>query len=219
MNESIRLRLGDLYLSSGQFDEAIVYFHQDKSHRVDDRTIRYLNAHLYSGSLETPMAFLDSVTLALNPDHRFFNDLLEIHDLMVNYYADGTRSDRQAFATFFEAEGLIRQFKIPEGLDMFQSLRNDHPDALITPLATLRLALLLIEFGQLDQALRVAISIENSPLKDQGLVLAGEIEEQFLGNTQNALSYYHRLLSECPSSLLVGPVRLHIRKLSQPQES
>ena len=102
---------------------------------------------------------------------------------------------------------------------MFQSLRNDHPDALITPLATLRLALLLIEFGQLDQALRVAISIENSPLKDQGLVLSGEIEEQFLGNTQNALSYYHRLLSECPSSLLVGPVRLHIRKLSQPQES
>ena len=219
LNESIRLRLGDLYLSSGQFDEAIVYFRQDKSHRVDDRTIRYLNAHLYSGSLETPMAFLDSVTLALNPDHRFFNDLLEIHDLMVNYYADGTRSDRQAFATFFEAEGLIRQFKIPEGLGMFQSLRNDHPDALITPLATLRLALLLIEFGQLDQALRVAISIENSPLKDQGLVLAGEIEEQFLGNTQNALSYYHRLLSECPSSLLVGPVRLHIRKLSQPQES
>jgi len=114
---------------------------------------------------------------------------------------------------------LIRQFKIPEGLDMFQSLRNDHPDALITPLATLRLALLLIEFGQLDQALRVAISIENSPLKDQGLVLAGEIEEQFLGNIQNALSYYHRLLSECSSSLLVGPVRLHIRKLSQPQES
>ncbi len=219
LTESIRLRLGDLYLSAGAFNDAIDYFRQDRNRPVDERTIRYLNAHLFSGSLETPMAFLDSVTLTLNPDHRFFNDLLEMHDLMVNYYADGTRDDQQAFATFFAAEGLIRQYKIPEGLAMFQSLQNDHPDALITPLATLRLALLLLEFGQIDQALQVAISIENSPLKDRGLVLAGEIEERFLGNTQHALSYYHRLLSECPSSLLVGPVRLHIRKLSQPQES
>jgi len=102
---------------------------------------------------------------------------------------------------------------------MLQSIQNYHPDALITPLATLRLALLLIEFGQLDQALQVALSIENSPIKDRGLVLAGEIEEKFLGNIQNALGYYNRLLAECPTSLLVEPVRLHIRKLSQPQES
>ena len=217
--ESITLRIGDLYLSSGQFEEAIVYFRQDRNHRVDEGTIRYLNAHLYNKDLETPMAYLDSVTLMLNPDHPYFNDLLEMHDLMVNYYADGTRSDRHAFATFFEAEGLIRQFKIPESLSMLQSIQNDHPDALITPLATLRLALLLIEFGQLDQALQVALSIENSPIKDRGLVLAGEIEEKYLGNTQNALGYYNRLLAECPTSLLVEPVRLHIRKLSQPQES
>ena len=63
------------------------------------------------------------------------------------------------------------------------------------------------------------MSIENTPLKDQSLVLSGEIEERFHGNTQNALKYYHRILSECPTSLLLEPVRIHIRKLSQPQES
>ena len=34
-----------------------------------------------------------------------------------------------------------------------------------------------------------------------------------------ALKYYYQLLSECESSLLVEPIRLHIRKLSKPNES
>ena len=114
---------------------------------------------------------------------------------------------------------MIRQYKIPEGIAELQNLINQHPDALITPLSSLRLAILLIEFDQIDSAYRVAMSIENTPLKDQSLVLSGEIEERFHRNTQNALKYYHRILSECPTSLLLEPVRIHIRKLSQPQES
>ena len=61
--------------------------------------------------------------------------------------------------------------------------------------------------------------IQDTSLKDQGLALAGEIEEKYLGNNKNALIYYHRLLSECSASLLVEPIRLHIRKLSQLQET
>ena len=217
--QKIKLRIGDLFLSSGEYESAVEYFMPNVNQPINESTILYLNSLLFKQDIDTPMAFLDSITLTLNPDHRFFNDLLEIHDLMINYYADGTKDDQSAFKLFFKAEALIRQYKIPEGIAELKNLINQHPDALITPLSSLRLAILLIEFDQIDSAYRVAMSIENTPLKDQSLVLSGEIEERFHGNTQNALKYYHRILSECPTSLLLEPVRIHIRKLSQPQES
>ena len=220
----IRIRMGDLFLASGQYPKAINYFKPDSRIRIgrgkfDEYTIRYLNSLLYNQEIELPLAFLDSVTLVLEPNHHYFNDLMEMHDLLVNYYLDGTRNDRSAFESFFQAEALIRQYKIPEALEAIRLIKQNYPDALITPLSTLRMALLLLEFDQPEAALSAALSIEESPLKDQGLALAGEIEELFLGNPEKALIYYHRILSECKSSLLVEPVRLHIRKLSKPQES
>ena len=144
---------------------------------------------------------------------------MEIHDLITHYYSNGTRDDQMAFESFFQGEALVRQFKLQEAIETFDYISQRHPDALITPLSTLRKALLLLEFDQPESALSAALSIENTSLKDRGLALAGEIEERFLGNPKNALSHYHRILSECKSSLLVEPIRLHIRKLSKPQES
>jgi predicted negative regulator of RcsB-dependent stress response len=157
--------------------------------------------------------------LALEPNHRYFNDLMEMHDLLVNYYLDGTHDDRNAFESFIQAEALIRQYKIPEAMEALKLIKQNHPEALITPLSTLRMALLHLEFDQPETALSIALSIEDSPIKDQGLALAGEIEELFLDNPKKALIHYHRILSECKSSLLVEPVRLHIRRLAQTQES
>ena len=144
---------------------------------------------------------------------------MEIHDLITHYYSDGTRDDRMAFESFFQGEAFVRQFKLQEAIETFDYISQRHPDALITPLSTLRKALLLLQFDQPESALSAALSIENTSLKDRGLALAGEIEELFLGNPKKALNHYHRILSECKSSLLVEPVRLHIRKLSKPQES
>ena len=35
-----------------------------------------------------------------------------MHDLVVDYYADGTREDKLAFELFFKAERLINEFDI-----------------------------------------------------------------------------------------------------------
>ncbi|MDP6339954.1 MAG: tetratricopeptide repeat protein [Candidatus Marinimicrobia bacterium] len=224
LRKKIRIRLGNLLLSAGQYTVAVNYFGKGRFQNlrgdgIDEFTIGYLNSQLFNREINAPLAFLDSVILALDPNHRYFNDLMEMHDLLVNYYFDGTRDDRTAFESFFQAEALIRQYKISEALETLTSIQESHPDALITPLSTLRMAILLLEFDQPEAALAKALSIENSPLKDQGLALAGEIEERILGNPDKALIHYHRILSECQSSLLIEPVRLHIRKLSQPQES
>ena len=114
---------------------------------------------------------------------------------------------------------LIRQYKISEAIVSLKEISNKYPDALITPLSKLRLAILFVEFTEYDKELSVALSINDSTLKDKGLALAGEIEEKFLGNSENALKHYYRLLSECESSLLIEPIRLNIRKLSKLNES
>ena len=224
LREKIQIRLGDLLLISGQYPEAINYFDRQinavsSPENIDGNTIRYLTSLLFNREIDQPLSFLDSIVYAINPNHPYFNDLMEMHDLITQYYSDGTRDDRLAFESFFQGESLVRQFKIQEAIESFNYINYRHPDALITPLSTLRKALLLLEFDQPEAALMAALSIENSPLKDRGLALAGEIEERFLGNPKKALNHYHRILSECKSSLLVEPVRLHIRKLSKPQES
>ena len=224
LRKKIQIRLGDLLLISGQYPEAINYFDRQRNavsspENIDGNTIRYLTSLLFNREIDQPLSFLDSIVYAINPNHPYFNDLMEMHDLITQYYSDGTRDDRLAFESFFQGESLVRQFKIQEAIESFNYINHRHPDALITPLSTLRKALLLLEFDQPEAALMAALSIENSPLKDRGLALAGEIEERFLGNPKKALNHYHRILSECKSSLLVEPVRLHIRKLSKPQES
>jgi tetratricopeptide (TPR) repeat protein len=220
LTKKIRTRIGDLLLSTGQYAKAIEYFNQSSTlNNIDTYTIRYLNSLLFNRNIKQPLAFLDSAIYSMDPNHQFFNDLMEIHDLITHYYSDGTRDDRLAFESFLQGEALVRQFKIQEAIETFNYINQRHPDALITPLSTLRKALLLLEFDQPESALSAALSIENTSLKDRGLALAGEIEELFLGNPKKALKHYHRILSECKSSLLVEPVRLHIRKLSKPQES
>jgi tetratricopeptide (TPR) repeat protein len=220
LTKKIRTRIGDLLLSTGQYAKAIEYFNQSSTlNNIDTYTIRYLNSLLFNRNIKQPLAFLDSTIYSMDPNHQFFNDLMEIHDLITHYYSDGTRDDRLAFESFLQGEALVRQFKIQEAIETFNYINQRHPDALITPLSTLRKALLLLEFDQPESALSAALSIENTSLKDRSLALAGEIEELFLGNPKKALKHYHRILSECKSSLLVEPVRLHIRKLSKPQES
>ena len=86
-------------------------------------------------------------------------------------------------------------------------------------MATLRLAILLTELNEFDKAHTIALSIENSDLKDQSLALAGEINEKFRGDSKSAIKFYNRILSECPNSLLLEPIRVHIRKLSKNLET
>ena len=61
--------------------------------------------------------------------------------------------------------------------------------------------------------------MEDTNLKDMGLTLAAEIEESYMKNSDNALMYYYRVLSECSNSILADPVRLHLRKISKNRES
>ena len=110
-----------------------------------------------------------------------------MQNLLVSNYEDGTKDDQLAFKLFFNAEALIYQNKTYEAISNLEKIISQHPDALITPLSTLRLAILLTELNEFDKAHKIALSIQNSDLKDQSLILAGEINEKFRGDNKNAI--------------------------------
>ena len=211
--------LGNLLIFSGKYEEAANYFKPELGEKVSNRTIGYINSLLYDVKMDSVIAYLDSTILTIDPNHKYFNDLFEIHDVIVNYYVDGTRDDKEAFKLFFIAESLINEYKIQNAVELLEKIRIDFSDALITPLATLRLAFISVDLNEYEKSIQYALAMENTLLKDWGLALAGEVEENFLGSSENALKYYYRLLSECSTSLLSEPIRIHVRKISQPTES
>ena len=211
--------LGNLLIFSGRYEEAANYFKPELGEKVSNRTIGYINSLLYDVKMDSVIAYLDSTILTIDPNHKYFNDLFEIHDVIVNYYVDGTRDDKEAFKLFFIAESLINEYKIQNAVELLEKIRIDFSDALITPLATLRLAFISVDLNEYEKSIQYALAMENTLLKDWGLALAGEVEENFLGSSENALKYYYRLLSECSTSLLSEPIRIHVRKISQPTES
>lgn len=215
----IQEELGNLLIFSGKYDEAISYFKPEGEERISYRTIAYVNSLLYSAKIDSAVAYLDLNILKTDPNLAYFNDIFEMHDLVVDYYADGTREDKLAFELFFKAERLINEFDIDGAIQLLEKIDLNNSEALISPLVSLRLAFIYIDLKDYEKSLGYALDVSSSSLKDKGLTLAAEIEENFLNDKDNALQYYFRLLSECPASLLSEPVRIHIRKISQPNES
>ena len=219
LRKKIQNEIGNLLIFSGKYDEAIQYFKPEANEEFSYRTVGYINSLLYSSQIDSAVAFLDSNILKANPNEAHFNDIFEIHDMIIDYYTDGTREDKLAFELFFKAEKLINEFDVKGAVKVLQTIEMDYNDSLVSPLASLRLAFIFIDLKQYDKSLEYALAVSATSLKDKGLALAAEIEEHFLKSKDNALQYYYRLLSESPNSILSGPVRLHIRKISQPNES
>ena len=211
--------IGKLLIYDGKYKEAKIYFHPNQNENFNDQTIGYLNSLLYGLEIDSAMIFLDQIILSIDTSNKYFNDIFEIHDLIKNYYADGTKDDKIAFKAFFKAESLINEYKLKEAIKVLESIRINHSDSMIYPITTLRMALLSIDLMQFEKSIIYALAMEDTNLKDVGLTLAAEVEESYLKNTDNALRYYYRVLAECSGSLLADPVRLHLRKISKNRES
>ena len=219
LRQLIHTDIGKLFIYNGQYKDAINYFEPEENENINDRTVAYINSLLYGLEIDSAVTYLDEIILNVDTNHKYFNDLFEIHDLITNYYSDGTKDDKIAFKLFFQSESLINEYKIKEAIEILESIRFNHSDAMIYPIATLRLAVLSIDLMQYEKSIQYALAMENTNLKDKGLTLAAEIEENYLGDNESALKYYYRVLSECSTSLLADPVRIHVRKISKLRES
>ncbi len=79
---------------------------------------------------------------------------------------------------------------------------------------TLRRAILLVKMKKFDQALNQIATIENTSFGDKGIILAGQIYEQFYNDNEKAMEYYMRIINNYTNSIFFEPVRYHIRMLN-----
>ena len=89
------------------------------------RTVGYINSLLYNSKIDSAVAFLDSNILKTDPNEAYFNDIFEMHDLIIDYYTDGTREDKLAFELFFKAERLINEFDIDGAIQLLEKIEMD----------------------------------------------------------------------------------------------
>ena len=102
LRKKIQNEIGNLLIFSGKYDEAIQYFKPEANEEFNYRTVGYINSLLYSSQIDSAVAFLDSNILKANPNEAHFNDIFEIHDMIIDYYTDGTREDKLAFELFLK---------------------------------------------------------------------------------------------------------------------
>ena len=219
LKKEINLKIGKLLLLSGELKKSLDYFDPNKKKQINEGSIHYFNSMIYQGMVVESKSFLDSIILNLDSSHSFFNDFLEMQNLIINYYSNGTRSDKTAFKIFYEAESLINQNKVDEAIKKLQKIKDKYSDALIAPLSTLRLSLIFLAMNKPEKAQILAQSIIDTPLKDHALILNGEIEEIYNNEIDSALKYYNRLLKECNDSLFTEPIRIHIRNILKSNET
>lgn len=222
LNEKIHLRLGDLLLAQGDYSTAREYFHaklpSGGKGLANPFLIRQIQTDFLSGQVERAGARIDSVLYNLPPTDPYFNDLMELQDLITRNYSEGSREDQEAFLVYVRGEGQIRQYKLSEALETLGHLRLTYPRVPIASLALLRETLIHLSQDQVDEALVLAGRLQDTALADRGWTLAGEIAEYHQRDLRLARQYYHQLLEEAPGSLLAEPVRIHVRELSPSQE-
>ena len=167
----IQEELGNLLIFSGKYDEAISYFKPEDEERISYRTIAYVNSLLYSAKIDSAVAYLDLNILKTDPNLAYFNDIFEMHDLVVDYYADGTREDKLAFELFFKAERLINEFDIDGAIQLLEKIDLNNSEALISPLVSLRLAFIYIDLKDYEKSLGYALDVSSSSVSYTHLTL------------------------------------------------
>ena len=151
----------------------------------------------------------------MNPIDPSFNDLMELKNVLTQYHENTSKSLQNEFMHFQNSEIFIRQGKNGDAIQELNYIMEQYPQSKIFPLVTLRKALLHFRLNQFEEALVLALALEETLFADRGIILAGEIYETKYFETEKAMTSYMRILKEFPNSIFSEPIRYHIRKIQQ----
>ena len=125
------------------------------------------------------------------------------------------RLSKKIYALLLKAENYLRQKKLGDAIRELLFVKNELGETKILPLANLRLSLLYYRLKDYDNALEFGSLLQGTDLADKGIILAGQIYELKLSNSEKALELYMRILDEYPSSIYLEPIRFHIREMQK----
>ena len=211
----ITLRIADVLMAKGQAKEAMGFLERQlKRNYLPAIEQKKILVHFLTDEPDSTLKIVQSSFLSLSPVDPSFNDLMELKNILTQYYENDS-SGKLAFLHFIKAEWYLRQRKIGDAIKEFQYLAEEMPGAKIIPLANLRKGLLHYRLKEYDKALVLALALDGTPLADRGIILAGQLYETKILDMEKAMEQYMRILDEFPGSIFSEPIRYHIRTLQQ----
>lgn len=215
LTKKIVLRIGDVLLAKGNFNEAISFLDSIYSvYKMPEVKNKLVETHLFSGRPDTVLMIINEIFSTINPTNNTFNDLMEIRDIINHYYSEVDETSKTAFIEFLKSEYLLKQGKISEASQLLDYIIKNNKDSELVPLISLRRATVLMRLKKFNQALSQVQSIENTIFADRSIIMSGQIYEQIYNNTQKALAYYMRIINDYSDSIYSEPIRYHIRRLN-----
>jgi len=215
LTKKIVLRIGDVLLAKGNFNEAISFLDSIYSvYKMPEIKNKLVETYLFSGKPDTVLTIINEIFSTINPTNITFNDLMEVRDIINHYYSEVDETSKTAFIGFLKSEHLLKQGKISEANQLLDHIIKNNKDLVLVPLISLRRAIVLMRLKKFDIALTQVQSIENTIFADRSIILSGQIYEQIYNNTQKALAYYMRIINDHSDSIYSEPIRYHIRRLN-----
>ena len=213
--KKIVLRIGDVLLAKGNFNETISFLDSIYSvYKMPEVKNKLVETYLFSGRPDTVLTIINEIFTTINPTNNTFNDLMEVRDIINHYYSEVDEISKTAFIEFLKSEYLLKQGKISEASQLLDYIIKNNKDLELVPLISLRRAIVLMRLKKFDQALSQVQSIENTIFADRSIIMSGQIYEQIYNNTQKALAYYMRIINDYSDSIYSEPIRYHIRRLN-----
>ena len=213
LKTKVILRIIDVLIARGQKEEAKSFIAR-QLRRSPSKELRLKNIYFsfLTEKASHTLALIDSFKFDLTPIDPEFNDLIELNNMIIEYF-DEEEDSENAFVHFQKSEYLLKQKKIGDAIEELIYIKNTLLNQKIGPLIDLRLAILYYRLKDFDNALKVASLLEDTRFADIGIIFMAEIFEKSLLNPEKAKNFYMRILDEYPSSIYAEPVRYHIREL------
>ena len=213
LKTKVILRIIDVLIARGQKEEAKSFIAR-QLRKSPSKELRLKNIYFsfLTEKASHTLALIDSFKFDLTPIDPEFNDLIELNNMIIEYF-DEEEDSENAFVHFQKSEYLLKQKKIGDAIEELIYIKNTLMNKKIGPLIDLRLAILYYRLKDFDNALKVASLLEDTRFADIGIIFMAEIFEKSLLNPEKAKNFYMRILDEYPSSIYAEPVRYHIREL------
>ena len=117
------------------------------------------------------------------------------------------------FKNYLRSESLLKQRKIFEANQLLEYIQSNNNNEIISPLISLRRSIILIRLKKYDEALRQLGTLNGSIYSDRGIIMSGQIYEQFYSDPSKALEYYMQIINDYSDSIFSEPIRYHLRKI------
>ena len=213
LKTKVILRIIDVLIARGQKEEAKSFIaRQLRKSPSKELKLKNIYFSFLTEKASQTLTLIDSFKFDLTPIDPEFNDLIELNNMIIEYF-DEEEDSENAFVHYQKSEYLLKQKKIGDAIEELIYIKNTLLNQKIGPLIDLRLAILYYRLKDFDNALKVASLLEDTRFADIGIIFMAEIFEKSLLNPEKAKNFYMRILDEYPSSIYAEPVRYHIREL------